>query len=169
MSKQLLVALVVFIVALISVQQPAKADRVFTNEYSLGFVDFPGDFCTAYGFQIMVDAEFSFKETSFFDKAGNLVKFRVKWSLTKGKYKNSADPTKFIDLAPGWGANQWIDVETGQNVQTGASTKITVPGWGVILQQIGRIVINADETIVFEAGQWGYPEEMAVVCDYLAM
>jgi hypothetical protein len=169
MQKQLLIALIAVIVALTGAQQSAKADGVVTNEYSLSFADFPGDMCTAYGFQIMVDAVFNFKETSFFDKHGNLVKFRIKWTLAEGAYKNGSDPTKFIDLAPGWGANQWIDVETGQNVQTGASTKITVPGWGVILQQIGRIVVNPNGTTIFEAGQWGYPEDMTVVCDYLAM
>jgi hypothetical protein len=169
MRKQLVIALVVAMVVFIAGQQSAMADRVSTNEYTINFQDIPGDFCTAYGFQIMVDAVFEFKETSFFDKYGNLVKFRVKIRITEGAYKNSLDPTKFIDLAPGWGANQWIDVETGQSVQTGASTIITVPGWGIILQQTGRVVINGDGTVEFEAGHWGYPEEMAVVCDYLAM
>jgi hypothetical protein len=31
------------------------------------------------------------------------------------------------------------------------------------------MVVNGDGTVEFEAGHWGYPEEMAVVCDYLAM
>jgi hypothetical protein len=84
MRKQLVIALVVATVVFIAGQQSAMADRISTNEYTINFEDIPGDLCTAYGFQIMVDAVFEFKETSFFDKHGNLVRFRVKLKITEG-------------------------------------------------------------------------------------
>ena len=148
-------------------QQDAWADKFLTNEYSLDFYDAPLFSCDAYGFDILVDASIHFKEMSFFDKQGDLVKFRVKWKLTNVVYKNSLDTTKILVADPGWGANQWINVETGQIVQTGLAARVTVPGLGTLNMGAGRLIINGDGTITYNGQRADTEGNVAQMCDYL--
>ena len=169
MRKTIQIAFIILFVSSPFVQQEAWADKFVPNEYTIEFYDFPLYSCDAYGFDVLADASIHFKEMRFFDKDGNLVKFRVRWDMTTGAYKNSFDTTKFISFDPGWGGNRWIDVETGGFVQTGLYPRVTAPGWGTLILGAGRLVINGDGTVEYYKGQAADdPEDVAKLCDYLA-
>ena len=150
--------------------QSALADRPIEEQFTQEFYGFPLVDCEAYGygFTILADAVFVFDQLTFLDNQGNVKRIRVKWRLEEGSYENSTDPSKRIDSLS-WGANQWIDVATGETVQTGAYTKVTVPGWGVLAVGVGRVVINGDGTVKFYNGKANFIEgDLAKLCAYLA-
>ena len=147
----------------------ADSARPVVEEFDQQFFDFPLIDCNAYGldFWILADATFHFKQTSFLDRDGNLLRIRVHWKLVDGAYKNSLDTSKQLSLEPGWGANQWIDVNTGQVVQTGAYTRVVVPGRGALFFSAGRLVFEADGTITYQAGKFS-GDTTAELCAYMA-
>ena len=121
-----------------------------------------------YDFDILYTGSFTIQDTLFFDKEGNLARIREKFSVNGGVYTNSVAPTKFIDLDPGWGASSWLDWKTGEFVQAGAYTKVTVPGYGAIALGVGRLSINADGVLTY-SGKANFIEgDLAVLCSVLA-
>jgi hypothetical protein len=160
-----------FAIAMMVCGSAAWADsaRPIVEEFDAQFFDAPIIDCNDYGlgFWILADATFHFKQTSFFDRDGNLLRIRVRWTLDDGVYKNSLDPSRQIGLEPGWGANQWIDVYSGETVQTGAYTRVVVPGRGPLYFSAGRLVIAGDGTITFQAGKLAWDSE-AELCAYMA-
>lgn len=149
----------------------ADSARPIVEEFDQQFFDFPLIDCTTYGrgFWILADATFHYKQTTFLDRDGNPSRMRIRWTLTDGTYKNSLDTSKQLSLQPYWGANNWVDVNSGETVQTGAYTRITVPGWGLIFLGFGRLVFSGDGTITFFAGKsTQLNDDYARVCAYMA-
>jgi hypothetical protein len=171
MRKLILKAIAAVPVILMFGVQNALADNPMTEEWTTSFVDYPIQTCEEYNFDILATAKFTYKQLSFFDKDGILTRIRVRWTLDEGSYKNSADPTKILDLAPGWGANQWIDVHTGDRVQTGAYSRVVAPGYGVLALGVGRleVTVNDDGTVTRTwNGKANFIEgDLAKLCAYM--
>lgn len=151
--------------------QGANAEKPVTEEFKQTFFEFPLVDCSIYGlgFWVLADATFNFKQTSFFDKDGNLLRIRFRWTAEDIVYKNSLDKSKQLIPEPLWGANRWIDVKTGEMVQTGAYTRITAPGWGPLYVGFGRLIFSGDGTLTFYAGQSSEVDgDFAKFCAYMA-
>jgi hypothetical protein len=112
--------------------------------------------------------EFTFQSTHFFDKEGNLARIRERIHVNGGVYINSVDSTKIIDLDPGWGANTWLDWKTGEYVQTGAYTRVTVPGYGAVALGVGRLSINPDGVLTYNGKANFIEGDLAMLCSVLA-
>jgi hypothetical protein len=126
--------------------------------------------CSPFGyeFDILYDGSITFQDTLFFDKDGNLDRIRGKFRVNGGIYKNSTDYSRFIDLDPGWGASRWIDWKTGEFVQAGAYTKVTVPGYGKVAMGVGRLSVSAGGVVTY-SGQADFVEgDLALLCSILA-
>jgi hypothetical protein len=144
---------------------PVKQDP-----YDLTFNDAFISSCSPFGyaFDIVYDGSITFQETLFFDNDGNLARIRTKFRVNGGLYKNSLDSSKYIDLDPGWGASNWVDWQTGEFVQAGAYTKVTVPGYGAVALGVGRISVDAYGVLTY-SGKANFIEgDLALLCSILA-
>lgn len=167
MLQRIIVAIGGVLLVSVFCLQSALADRPIEEQFTQEFYGFPLVDCEVYGFTILTDAVFVFDQLTFFDNQGYVKRIRVKWRLEEGSYENSNDPSRRIDSLS-WGANRWIDVVTGEIVQTGAYTKVTVPGWGVLALGVGRLIFGVDG-IKFQAGKANFVEgDLAKLCAYLA-
>jgi hypothetical protein len=118
----------------------------------------------------LVDGSIRFEETWFFDKDGNLDRMHILFKVSGDSvYKNSVDPSKRLDLSPGWGASRWVDWATGEMVQAGAYTKVTVPGYGAVALGVGRLAVNSSGVVTFQAGKANFVNgDLAMLCSVLA-
>jgi hypothetical protein len=86
--------------------------------------------------------------TTYFDQAGNPIRLKIKVDVdgevtnpeTGQSVENVAHTTIFEDLV------------AGTVVQVGLVFKATVPGVGVVLHDVGRVVSDAAGNLIFEAG-----------------
>jgi hypothetical protein len=101
------------------------------------------------GFAITFVEGGTFKETTFYDGAGNPVKsiltnFKERYTETataNGKTLRTNYPTVFITSFP-----------SGSTVQVGLRASYAVPGAGLVLLDAGRIIFDPSGDVVFEAG-----------------
>lgn len=147
--------------------QPIKQEP-----YEFNFLNAPVASCAPWGydFLILADGSIQFKETWFLDKDGNLERMHVLFRVSGDSvYKNSVNPSKKLDLSPGWGASRWVDWTTGDMVQAGAYTKVTVPGYGAVALGVGRLAINSSGIVTFQAGKANFVNgDLAMLCSVLA-
>ena len=146
-------------------ESPIKQDPVelpFENAFVVSCTPF------GYDFDILYTGSFTFQSTHFFDKEGNLARIRERIHVNGGVYINSVDSTKIIDLDPGWGANSWLDWKTGEYVQTGAYTRVTVPGYGAVALGVGRLSINPDGVLTYNGKANFIEGDLAMLCSVLA-
>jgi hypothetical protein len=148
----------------------ARADGPVRVDYPLAFYDFPigPDWCPGYGFGIIADAFFDVTELWFYDKNGNPDRLRVDY-MVHGSYKNSADPTRLVTWRGPWNENLWIDLKSGAMASVGRGVNIIIPGYGPILLNAGRALIDGNGNITFMAGQRDIANgNFDALCQYLA-
>ena len=170
MSPRINAATCAVLLALVLSPQSVLADKPLREQFAQEFFGFPIASCYeyGYGFDILADAVFVYDQLTFFDNEGNVNRIRVKVRIEDVNYVNSNDSSKRLDDMR-WGATQWLDVATGEVVQTGLYTKVTAPGWGVLAIGVGRLVIGGDGTIKFLAGKANFVEgDISKLCAYLA-
>ena len=121
-----------------------SADSTFTNTFDCPFP-----------LQEIISG--SYKDTVYFDTAGNLVKeiltaqyggpLTVTWTnLATGATLSSHEAATLI-------VNYNPDGSFASLQNTGLVFNVTIPGYGTVLLDVGRIVIVRNQGIVFEAGQ----------------
>lgn len=105
-------------------------------------------------FQVLESATFTDTFTLFYDQTGNVTQavFHIRIvgilsnSLTGTSVPEEAHYTQTITFAtPG-------DFSTRTDTYTGQVYKVTLPGGGLILHDVGKVVLASDGTITFEGG-----------------
>jgi hypothetical protein len=86
--------------------------------------------------------------TTFFDNAGNPVRLQIKLDHA-GVITNPATGLSVNDPAH---TTTFVDLVTGTATQVGLVFKSTVPGVGVVFHDVGRVVFDAENNVIFEAG-----------------
>lgn len=144
----LMVALIAVALLAFSLQGAAlKPDSFWIHdEY-----DLPVAACS--GFDLMEDAVIDFHVTTYFDRNGDPVKFKVH-GIFKSVLYNSVDPDKSFHDSATW--TETFNLEDGTLTQVGAVFHSTIPGEGVVVRYLGRIVFDGDGNVIFEAGQHDY-------------
>jgi len=103
-----------------------------------------------------------------FDKDGNLKHVNQHISYSDSTYTNSVDQNMQIDGGPGEGESQRYDYTGDQPVVavSGVQFKITLPGYGIILHEVGRTIFD-EETfeVLWQAGPADVTEQnLAALC-----
>lgn len=88
------------------------------------------------------------------------------------RISNVSDPSIFVDGVPGQTMNRHWPQEsfTGDAIETGVQLMITVPGYGAVLRDVGRIVYgwNSGE-VKFTAGEWDTVDgDFQAICEVLS-
>jgi len=88
---------------------------------------------------------------------------------------NSNNPDLFLDGVPGGKINRkWTGTAFESDyIETGVQLMLTIPHYGVIFRNVGRVVIDINTwTPVFYTGQWddfdGVDEDISALCEVLA-
>jgi hypothetical protein len=88
---------------------------------------------------------------------------------------NPNDPGLFLDGVPGGKVNRkWTGTAFESDlIETGVQVMLTVPHYGVIFRDVGRVVIDIDTwQPIFYTGQWddfdGIDEDLFALCEILA-
>jgi hypothetical protein len=141
-------------------------------DYAYSF-EFPGQYVgtCSNGYTLVEDDVFDVQGRVFFDNDGNFIKLQEKIVLNGNLYFQE-DPSKSVAYDP-FRNNGFIDLKpTFTKTYTGITAKLTLPGYGNIFHDAGKIAFEWDDTIgwypVFEAGQhqW-WDQDIEEVCTYL--
>ena len=98
-------------------------------------------------FVVIGDFNVSRRIATFYDRDGNAIR-RVAHIDVDGTLRNSATGASLDFLREGTFTQDLVD---GSTVTAGQRTRVTAPGAGIVLQDMGRIVREGG-AIVFEAG-----------------
>ena len=117
-------------------------------------------------FYICETADIDFKYKYFFNKDGDEIRYWEQQKLIGGWYE-VADPDNFLPYIP-LSLTYKYDFITLEEVFTGVFALITVPGYGQIFKDVGRIAWDADGEVIFEAGEHQYwNEDYEALCGYM--
>ncbi len=157
----------VVVATVFGVVATALAVPPFKGSFAGDFVEFPVGDCGE--FQILNDGVFEGFFIVHFDQAGNVTHVNQHIKFSQSIYKNSEDPTIFLEGGPGELENDRFDFTGDQPVVaiSGVQFKITVPGHGVIFHQVGRTIFLNEPPfdILFQAGPNDFTEEnVAALC-----
>jgi hypothetical protein len=133
--------------------------------------DAQGDFFPLYdcggGFVICEAAVIDWKAKLFFNKAGEPVRYWEQQKLEGGLYE-LGNPDNFLPYNPLTLTYKFHYI-SGEEVVTGVWALITVPGYGQIFKDVGRVVWDSDGNVIFEAGEHQYfNDDFAAVCAYMS-
>jgi len=111
--------------------------------------------------------DFTGDGTTFYNSAGQPVRIVIHWTHT------STDTNSVTGLALHEHGHftETIDLVTGTDTYTGSQEVMTRPGFGVIIQDTGRQVYDADGNLIFFAGGRKHSEVIqgdALFCEGLA-
>jgi hypothetical protein len=82
----------------------------------------------------------------FFDQQGNLTRVQVQ-TLTDGTATANG-----VTLLEHGRENNFYDVLTGTSMEASLEFRVWLPGLGVVIMDRGRLLFDADDNVVFEAG-----------------
>jgi len=113
-----------------------------------------------------------YTEKTFFNKAGEAVRWRLSGHITESIYYNSTDDSIFVTQgAKGVGENflYEVDLVTGATHIAGGLFRLTLPGIGHVVMFMGVEKVDADGNAVFH-GLYAFPEgnTAAALCEALA-
>lgn len=131
-------------------------------------VSFTGsDFIQCDGFQDQFTDFFNFKAATYFDSAGNPIRV-----VTHGEHhSNDTNSVTGLTLHEHGHFTVTDDLLTGTATITGNQEIMNRPGSGVVVQDVGRVVFDANGDLVFFAGGRKHSELFLgdqVLCDALA-
>jgi hypothetical protein len=98
------------------------------------------------GFPITFDYTRSVRSTTFFDRHGNATAVRFHIAIT------GTDTAKGVTLQDTAVHNSLDDLTTGSETRVGMDFLVKLPGGGVITVGGGKVVVDQDGTVTFEAG-----------------
>ena len=100
-------------------------------------------------FQVWDEFELNFRGTAHFDQAGNVVRVVEHiWGVDR-----LYNPDNGKSLSGSFNQGEIVDPVEGHVAVNGIIFRITVPGAGVVLLDVGRFVFTFDDQLVFIAGQ----------------
>ena len=159
------------LIALLSVAGAAWAIPPVTGSYEEYFDScedpdfFPLYWCESLSSYICEAGYIQVDWKEFYDQNGDFKKYweKVKFDSIVYEVGNPVNNVAYNPLS----YTYTFLPSTGDVIFTGLFAQITLPGYGNILRDAGRIVFNEGE-IVFEAGDHDFwNEEWDAVCDYL--
>ena len=110
---------------------------------------------------------FDAKAATYFDSAGNPIRFVIHWE----HHSNDTNSVTGLTLHEHGHFTEKIDLLSGTDTITGNEEVMNRPGTGVVVQDVGRVVFDADGNLVFFAGGRKHSEVLLgdqVLCDALA-
>jgi hypothetical protein len=152
-----------FLVALLIVSSPlAWGTTPLRYNFAAGGV-FPLD-CDGYGFGLEWATEVEIRGTLFVDADENPVVWQSQNTGIVQIYRDDG----IGDMLEGKRREmQKVDFSTGENIVNGGMEKFVVPGYGPLFFEVGRIVFDSDENILFAAGQHDdFLNNTAALCAY---
>lgn len=164
--RKLLVLAAVLAVALVAVSSAASnAPDVKEGHYAWSGVD--SSLC---GFPLAVQGSVDLTTTTFFDSAGTPIRTQT-LARAEGTYVGPTGLRARYDQV----MNSTIDRRTAIQTVTGVTTRVIAPGVGVLLNDVGRLVLQTVPPpgvpiVLSESGQhpiWT-PGAWDPVCAYLA-
>ncbi len=126
------------------------------------------------GFEVLANSHQKYVETIYYDKNGEIKNIQVHLSVTDGIVYNSEDPSRWIPEGPDH-IRYTIDPVSGLLTQTGLALHVTVPGYGIIGINAGRIILIPegdiwDWEVVWDKGQNDFlTGDLDALCSYLAV
>jgi hypothetical protein len=148
---------------LLAIPSAASAQAPFRES-----VSFTGsDFIQCDGFQDQFTDFFNGKAATYFDSAGNPIRIVIHWE----HHSNDTNSVTGLTLHEHGHFTETIDLLTGTDTATGNQEIINRPGTGVVVQDVGRVVFDANGDIVFFAGGRKHSQTLLgeqVLCDALA-
>ena len=99
--------------------------------------------------------------------AGNLIRIVIHWE----HHSNDTNSVTGLTLHEHGHYTETIDLLAGTDTLTGNQEIMNRPGTGVVIQDVGRVVYDADGNLVFFAGGRKHSEELLgdqVLCQALA-
>lgn len=109
---------------------------------------------------------FDAKAATYFDSAGNPIRFVIHWE----HHSNDTNSVTGLTLHEHGHFTETIDLLSGTDTITGNEEIMNRPGTGVVVQDVGRVVFDADGNLVFFAGGRKHSEVLLgdqVLCDAL--
>jgi hypothetical protein len=146
----------------------ASGDRVIREEF--GPFEILGQVAADCGdFTVLADTVYRGHATLRFDAAGNLVQISAHERFTEILY-NSNDPTKSLSSNPQQASNLLVNIANSTEWVAGTIFKFTLPGVGVVLHDVGRLVYDTSTgDILFQAGPAQYLNgDIAALCAALS-
>jgi hypothetical protein len=146
----------------------ANGDRVVREEF--GPFEILGQVAADCGdFTVLADTVYRGHATLRFDAAGNLLQISAHERFTEVLY-NSNDPTKYLSSNPQQASNLLVNIENSTEWVAGSIFKFTLPGVGVVLHDVGRLVYDTNTgEVLFQAGPQQYLNgDIAALCAALS-
>jgi hypothetical protein len=127
-------------------------------------------------FYVLGDNTQTFVITDFYNKDGDLEKTVVHFSVTDGRVYNSKHPERELPEGPDH-ARWYFYPDSDIYYQAGLAFHVTVPGYGIIAINAGRIIMIPDWEkdyweweIIWEKGQNDlFTGDLDALCSYLAV
>jgi hypothetical protein len=124
------------------------------------------------GFDVLTDYEVAVNFKVVFDKEGEWATGRLKAKSTAPSvYYNSEDPSHFLMGGPAEQEIDHMNYVKGTAFVSGVMWKVTVPGYGVVYMETGRVVCDPDGWECFLDTNTGhnqyYEQDVAAMCRIL--
>ena len=88
-----------------------------------------------------------------YDKDGNPTFIRLHLQVTESVYYRSDNPSISLSGGPGEVQNDLVDFRKDRYFFTGIPFKVTVPGYGVIFREVGRVILDLETfEVIFQSG-----------------
>jgi hypothetical protein len=110
---------------------------------------------------------FDAKAVTYFDSAGNPIRFVIHWE----HHSNDTNSVTGLTLHEHGHFTERIDLLSGTDTITGNEEIMNRPGTGVVVQDVGKVVYDADGNLIFFAGGRKHSEVLLgdqVLCEALA-
>ena len=110
---------------------------------------------------------FAARAATYFDSTGNPVRFVIHWE----HHSNDTNSVTGLTLHEHGHFTETIDLITATDTITGNEEVMNRPGTGVVIQDVGKVVVDADGNVIFFAGGRKHSEVLLgdqVLCDALA-
>jgi hypothetical protein len=144
---------------------PAGASARTPEQFTVSFIS-PGTVdCGT--FQDQFTDFFDGAGTTYFDSTGNPIRIVIHWE----HHSNDTNSVTGLTLHEHGHFTETIDLLAGTDTITGNQEIMNRPGTGVVVQDVGKVVIDANGNIVFFAGGRKHSEVLLgdqVLCEALA-
>jgi hypothetical protein len=165
MLRSMVMAGAVAVMGVFVLASPAGASARTPERFTVSFAT-PGTVdCGT--FQDQFTDFFDGAVTTYFDSAGNPIRIVVHWE----HHSNDTNSVTGLTLHEHGHFTEVIDLLAGTDTITGNQEIMNRPGTGVVVQDVGKVVIDADGNIVFFAGGRKHSEVLLgdqVLCKALA-
>lgn len=164
MKPRLVLPLAIVLVLLLVVPASAEPPVIVTGEAVEDFPPYVPSPCP--GFEVWDREVYTFRQTSFFDNDGNLLRIETHYIGTDNFY-NPANPG--VELSGHFSGTLEYDARTGEMTARGLAVNITVPGYGVVLMRSG-LWASFPNPDIHVAGKDSLedPKDMEQFCSLLA-